>query len=61
MKLFLKLILIILTHKKYINWNKLNQDITMSLSKCNLLFHPEDDPFRKWIGLKDVETLVSDS
>tara|TARA_R110002020_G_scaffold373610_1_gene585122 strand:+ start:718 stop:903 length:186 start_codon:yes stop_codon:yes gene_type:complete len=61
MKLFLKLIIIILTHKKYINWNKLNQDIAMSLAKSNLLFHPEDDPFRKWIGLKDVKTLVSDS
>jgi len=61
MKLFLKLIIIILTHKKYINWNKLNQDVSMSLANSNLLFHPEDDPFKKWIGSKDVKRLVSDS
>ena len=60
MKLFIKFILITIYHKKYINWKKLNQDIGMSLAGSRLLFHPEQDPFRKIFNNKELKTLLED-
>ena len=60
MKLFIKLVYIIITNKKFINWNKLNRDITTSLAYSRLLFHPEDKEARKYLTIDEIKLLVSD-
>jgi hypothetical protein len=60
MKLFIKLIMIAIHHRKYINWKKVNQEFALTLS-TTMMFHPEEEPFKKWLGHKDVVTLISDN
>jgi hypothetical protein len=60
MKLFLKLVYIIITNKKFINWRKLNNDIVSSLANSPLLFHPEDKEARKYLTIDEIKLLVSD-
>jgi len=60
MKLFIKLVLISIFNKKYINWNQVSLDLAFSLAKTNLLFHPEDKPFNKLLTNNEIKILVSD-
>ena len=47
MKLFIKLVLIAMYHNKYINWNKVNQELGLALAGTRMMFHPEEKPFNK--------------
>lgn len=60
MKLFIKLVLIAIFHKKYINWKKVNQDLGLSLAGTKLMFHPEEDPFRKLLNKKELSSLIAE-
>ena len=60
MKLFIKLVIIAITNAKYMNWQKLNQDLAFSLACSRLLFHPEDKQARKYLTNDEVRLLVED-
>tara|TARA_R100000808_G_C2016971_1_gene66940 strand:+ start:46 stop:231 length:186 start_codon:yes stop_codon:yes gene_type:complete len=60
MKLFIKLVLIGIYHNKYIDWEKVNQELSMSLAGTRLLFHPEDKPFNKILNNKELNSLLQD-
>tara|TARA_Y100000114_G_C11612406_1_gene255726 strand:- start:55 stop:237 length:183 start_codon:yes stop_codon:yes gene_type:complete len=60
MKLFIKLVFIAIFHKKYINWKKVNQDLGLSLAGTKLMFHPEEDPFRKLLNKKELSSLLAE-
>ena len=60
MKLFIKLVLIAIYHNKYINWNKVNQELGLSLAGTRMLFHPEEKPFNKILNKKELYSLLKD-
>ena len=60
MKLFIKLVLISIFHKKYINMNKLNQEFAFILACQRLFFHPEDKPFNKIFSKNEIDILIAD-
>jgi len=60
MKLFIKLVFIAIFHNKYINWEKVNKDLGLSLAGTRLMFHPEENPFRKLFNNKEMKSLLKD-
>tara|TARA_R100000655_G_scaffold99933_1_gene144099 strand:+ start:8334 stop:8519 length:186 start_codon:yes stop_codon:yes gene_type:complete len=60
MKLFIKLVIIAITSAKYLNWQKVNQDLAMSLANSRLMFHPETEEARKYLTNDEVRLLVED-
>jgi len=60
MKLFIKLVLIAMYHNKYINWNKVNQELGLALAGTRMMFHPEEKPFNKMLNNKELDSLLQD-
>ena len=60
MKLFIKLVLITIFNKKYIDWNKLNKEFSFNLACNRLMFHPEEYPFRNILNKKEINLLIKD-
>lgn len=60
MKLFIKLVLMAIYHKKYINWSKVNNELSLSLAGTGMMFHPEDKPYNKILNKKELDILLRD-
>jgi len=60
MKLFIKLVLIAIYHNKYIDWEKVNQELCLSLAGTGMMFHPEDKPFNQILNNKELHSLLQD-
>lgn len=60
MKLFIKLVLIAMYNNKYIDWNKVNQELGFALAGTRMMFHPEEKPFNKMLNKKELDSLLQD-
>jgi hypothetical protein len=47
-------------HKKYINWSKVNNELSLSLAGTGMMFHPEDKPYNKILNKKELDILLRD-